>query len=161
MAITQVQDSVNERCVALSVKASKITGRVLAKAMQAFLNKMNKSGVKHGKQSIKSLAKQGASLESVEISGEDIGAFNKIARKYNIDFALQKDISVDPPNWVVFFKAKDSKALESAFKEFSRGILQPGKSNKPPMLDKLNKFKEIASAADAPAKDRSRGEVSL
>ena len=156
-----MQDSVNERCVALSVKASKITGQLLAKAMQAFLNKVSKPGVKHGKQSIKSLARQGASLESVEISGEDIGSFNKVARKYNIDFALQKDTSADPPNWVVFFKAKDSKALESAFKEFSRGILKPDKVSKPPMLDKLNKFREIANAADAPAKDRGRGEVSL
>ena len=161
MTIDQVQSHANERSVALSVKATKITARLLAKAMQAFLRKAKNPATKHGKQSVKSLTKQGASLDSVEISGQDIDSFKKVARKYNIDFALQKDSSTDPPKWVVFFKAKDSKALETAFKEFSKGILKPEKAVKPPMLDKLNKFKEIAKAVDTPAKDRNRGEVSL
>ena len=155
-----VQDQVNERCVALSMRGTKITGRILAKAMQMFLQKLNKPRYKHGKQSVKSLAKQGVSLDNVEISGDNIGSFKKIARKYNIDFALQKDSSKDPPNWVVFFKAKDSKVLESAFNEFSRGVLKQ-KSNKPPMLDKLNKFKEVANATEAPAKNRDRGEIAV
>jgi len=138
-----------------------VTGRILAKAMQALLRKMGKPGVKHGKQSVKSLTKHGAGLETVEISGEDIGSFKKTARKYNMDFALQKDKTQDPPRWVVFFKAKDSKTLEHAFKEFSRAILKPSKGNKPPMLEKLDKFKEIVKTTAPPAKDRNRGEISV
>jgi len=143
------------------MRSTKLTSQLLAKAMRAFLNKMSKPSQKHGRQSIKSLTKQGASLESVDISGRDIGSFKKVARKYNIDFAMQKDVAADPPRWVVFFKAKDSKALDAAFKEFSTKILKKGKSAKPPMLDKLNEFKDIANATEAPTKDRSRGEISL
>jgi len=158
--ITIVQDQVNDKCVALSMRTTKLTGNVLAKAMQAFYKKATSPSQKHGKQSVKSLAKQGGSLESVEISGDNIGSFKKVARKYNIDFALQKDNSQAPPNWVVFFKAKDSKALESAFKEFSRNVLKQ-KSIKTPILDKLNKFKEKVAAIASPAKTKEKGEISI
>jgi len=129
-------------------------------AYKAYCDKRNNPKQKIGKQSIESLTKKGAALESVEISGENIGSFSKVARKYNIGFALQKDTSVNPPNWIVFFKAQDSKAFDSAFKEYSREVLKH-KSPKPSLLAKLEKFKEIISLSDAPVKDRSRGEISL
>ena len=149
-------EQVNERAVALSIKGAKITGRLLAKAMQAFLKKAREPTYKQGKQSLKSLSKQGASLADIEISGDNIGSFKRIARKYNVDFALQRDIAADPPRYVVFFKAKDSKALESAFKEYSSK--NELKRSKPSMLKRLEKFKEKAKSVVPPAKNRSRGE---
>jgi hypothetical protein len=133
-----------------------MTGRLLAKAMQAFLKKAREPTYKHGKQSLKTLSKQGASLADIEISGDNIGSFNRIARKYNIDFALKQDIAADPPRCIVFFKAKDSKALESAFKEYSS--TNELKREKPSMLKRLEKFKELAKSIAPPAKNRSRGE---
>jgi hypothetical protein len=109
---------------------------------------------------LKSLSKQGSSLADIEIDGGNIGSFKRIARKYNIDFALKRDDSKDPPNWVVFFKAKDSKALESAFKEYSALELKH-KKTKTPMLQRLQKFKELARSLLPPAKNRSRGEREL
>jgi len=110
----------------------------------------------HGKQSLKSLTKQGASLADIEISGENVGTFKKTARKYNVDFALKCDKSENPPKWVVFFKAKDDKALEAAFNEYSRLTLKH-KEVKPSMLAKLRVFKELAKNVLTPAKNRSRG----
>ena len=98
-------EQINDKSVALSIRGAQMTGRVLARAMRVFLKKAREPTHKSGKQSLKSLSKQGATLADMEIPG-DVGAFKKIARKYNIDFALKKDASVDPPNWVVFFKAK-------------------------------------------------------
>ena len=152
-------EQINDKSVALSIRGAQMTGRVLAQAMRAFLRKARDPTQKHGQQSLKSLTKQGASLVDAEIPG-DVGAFKKIARKYNIDFALKKDASVDPPNWVVFFKAKDDKAIESAFKEFSKATSLKKKS-KPPMLKKLEKFKELAKSLLPPAKNRNRGEREL
>ena len=129
---------------------------MLAKAMQAFLKKMKEPSHKHGEQSIKSLSKQGASLADIDISGDNIGTFKKTARKYNVDFALQRDKSADPPRWVVFFKAKDDKALQSAFNEYSKIALKH-KAHKPSMLTKLRNFRELAKTALAPAKNRNRG----
>jgi len=151
-----LQDQINERTLSLSVKSAKITGQLLAKMMQAFLKKAREPTYKKGKQSLKSLAKQGASLTNVTIDGDNIGSFNRIARKYNVDFSLKRDNSIIPPRWHVFFKAKDNQALESAFKEFSHIPLKH-KTRKPPFLEKLAKFIERAKSAADPVKNRNRG----
>ena len=153
-------EQINDKSVALSVRAVKMTGRLLAQAMQSFMKKAREPTQKHGKQSLKSLSKQGTSLADIEIDGGNVGSFKKIARKYNIDFALKKDDSKQPPNWVVFFKAKDSKALESAFKEYSKIELKH-KKTKTPMLERLAKFKELAKSFVPPAKNRNKGEREL
>ena len=150
-------EQVNERCVALSIKGAKLTGRLLGKAMQAFLKKAREPTNKRGKQSYNSLRKSGASLADIDIGDRnDIGTFNKVARKYKVDFAPKFDKYSDPPKWVVFFKAKDDKSLQSAFNEYSRITLKH-KVTKPSMLTKLRDLKEIAKTAIAPAKSRSKG----
>lgn len=152
-----IQEQVNDKTVALSVKATKITGRLLAKAMQAFLKRARDGPkAKHGEQSVKSLTKQGASLSNIEITGDNIGGFKKTARKYNVDFSLKRDDSETPPRWIVFFKAKDADAMTAAFGEYSKAQMKV--RNKPSMLRKLSKFKELSKALAAPVKNRNRGE---
>ncbi len=153
-----MQDQINERSVALSIKAAKLTGRILAKAIQAFLKKAQEPHVTHGKQSVKSLTQQGASLTNVEITGENIGSFKKTARKYNIDFALKRDDSQTPPKWLVFFKAKDSDALMAALKEFSKKNVKVKNDDEPSLLDALAQAKEQVSQIPAPIRTRQQGE---
>jgi len=124
--------------------------------MRAFLKKAREPTYKHGKQSVKSLTKQGASLTNIEIGGDNIGSFSRIARKYNVDFALKRDGAHSPPKWVVFFKAKDADALTAAFKEYGKTQLKH-KEQKPSLLDSLEKAKEAAKQAAAPVKNRSKG----
>ena len=150
-------EQLNDKSVAISIKAVKLTGRLLAKAMRAFLKTAKEPHHKHGEQSLKSLTKQGASLADIEIPS-DISTFKRTARKHNIDFSVKRDNSVNPPNWVVFFKAKDSKALESAFNEYSKTVLKH-KGKKPAMLDKLAKFKELAKSVMPLARNRDRGGI--
>jgi len=149
-------EQINDKSVALCIKGIKVTGRMLAKTMQAYIKKAREPSEIHGKQSLKSLTSQGASLADIEISGENVGTFKKTARKYNVDFALKCDKSENPPKWVVFFKTNDDKALEAAFNEYSRLTLKH-KEVKPSMLAKLRVFKELAKNAFTPAKNRSRG----
>lgn len=155
-----MQEQINERTVAFSIKGAKITGRILAQAMQAFLKKAREPTYKHGKQSIKSLTKQGASLTNLEISGDNIGSFKRIARKYNVDFALKRDDAANPPRCFVFFKAKDDKALEAAFKDYTALNLKH-KAREPSMLKRLFKFKEKAKAVVSPVKNRNKGGIEL
>lgn len=152
-----LQEQVNDKAVALSVKSAKITGRLLAKAMQAFLKKVRDGPkAKHGEQTLKSLTRQGASLTNIEITGDNIGGFRKTARKYNVDFSLKRDNSETPPRWIVFFKAKDADALTAAFNEYSK--VQMKVKARPSMLQKLRHFKELSKALATPAKHRNRGE---
>ena len=153
-------EQINDKTVALSVKATKITGRLLAQAMQAFLKKAREPTYKRGKQSVKSLTKQGASLSNIEITGDNIGTFKRTARKYNVDFALKRDDSESPPKWMVFFKAKDADSLTAAFNEYYKAALKH-KNRKPSMLDKLNKFKVLAKSKSAPIKNRNKGELEV
>jgi hypothetical protein len=152
-----VQEQVNEKAVAIYIKGGKISGRLLAKAMQAFLKQARASPKqKHGRQSVKSLTRQGASLSNIEISGDNIGTFQKTARKCNVDFALKRDDGETPPKWLVFFKAKDADALTAAFNEYSKITLRE-KTRKPSILAGLEKSIELAKSIAAPVKNRSRG----
>jgi len=154
---------VNDKCVALSMRGTKVTGRMLAKTMKGFLKMGKGIGRKiltsHGEQSLKSLSKKGAALADIEISGDNIGTFRKTARKFNVDYSLKKDNSQDPPRWTVFFRAKDDKALQSAFNEYAKITLKQ-KTRKESMLDRLDKSKELAKSAPEKViervKDKSR-----
>jgi len=157
-----MQEVVEEKTVALTMKGTKITGRMLAQAMRAFLRMARKTKgkpakqAKQGMQSLKSLRKEGASLSNIEISDMNIGSFKKTARKFNVDFALKCDKSIAPPKWLVFFKAKDADALTAAFNEYSSKILKT-KTRKPSILKKLGKFMELAKKLATPVKSRSKG----
>ena len=49
----------------------------------------------------------------------NIKAFERTARKYGIDFALNKDSSEQPSRYLVFFKGRDVDVMTQAFKAFS------------------------------------------
>jgi len=155
-----LQDQINEKSVALVIKGGKLTGKMLAKALRKLLSEMGKQHKKqlspHGKQSVKQLVKQGSGVSNIEITDKNIKSFNRVARKYGVDFALKKDATEAPPKWLVFFKARDADALTSAFKEFSAKSLR--KRKKSSLLAQLNKFKEIAKNAVVDrVKNKNRG----
>ena len=64
-----MQDEINEKVVALSVKGAKLTAETLQKAIKAMLAQAKKQQEKqpHGKQTLKQLAKQNAGLSNIEI----------------------------------------------------------------------------------------------
>jgi len=148
-----VQDQVHEKNIALVVKAGKLTAKTLAKAMRQFLaskpagKTANKSLTaqtsmgKTGKQTVKQLVGQGAGVSNIEISDKNIKAFESIARKYGVDFAVKKDASETPPKWLVFFKGRDADAITAAFKEFSAKQLIKT-AEKPSVLANLRNLME-------------------
>jgi len=138
-----LQEDLENRSVALTTKATKITAQTLAKLMQAALRKMKESGdkTKPGRQSLKQLSK-GGSLSSVEITEGNIKAFDPVARKYGISYELKRDASSEPPKWVVFFRAKDADAMTAAFKEFIAKTVKR-ETDRPSVRESIRKFKEI------------------
>ena len=118
-----MQDEVNEKVVALSIKGSKLTAEMLQKAMKEVLSQVkkevDKQAIPHGKQSLRQLMKQNAGVSNIEITDGNIKAFESTAKKYGIDYALKKDATETPPRYLVFFKGRDADVLTAAFKEFS------------------------------------------
>ena len=156
-----MQDEINEKVVALSVKGAKLTAEMLQKAIKAMLAQAKKQQEKqlHGKQTLKQLAKQNAGLSNIEITEGNIKAFEQTAKKYGIDFALKKDSTETPPRYLVFFKGRDADALTAAFKEFSAKKLNRDK--KPSIRKALaaakDKAKQLNAARDKVKKiDRGR-----
>ena len=99
-----MQDEINEKTVALYIKTGKLTAAMLQKAMKALLQKGKGQLTKapHGKQTLKQLMKQNAGVSNIEITKDNIKAFESTAKKYGIDFALKKDSSEQPPRYLVF-----------------------------------------------------------
>ena len=81
------------------------------------------------------LMKQNVQLSNIEITDNNIKAFEKVAKKYGIDFSLKRDKSVDPPRYFVFFKARDVDVMTAAFREFTGKTLN--KAKKPSVRKKL------------------------
>ena len=101
-----MQEEVNEKTVSLCITGGKVTVRLLKQAMMRFLAAMEKEKAEkarkqqakgppdkdyRGKQSLKKLAQQNVQLSNIEITDNNIKAFEKVAKKYGIDFSLKRD----------------------------------------------------------------------
>lgn len=143
-----MQEEVENRTVTLAISTTKLTARTLRAAIRKLLAAWNNGRDKakipeipHGKQTVKQLVGQNAGVSNIEITDSNIKSFEKVARKYGVDYAVKQDRSVSPPKYLVFFKARDADALTSAFKEFSAKTVQ--KVRKPSVLAQLRKFADL------------------
>ena len=146
----------------LIIKGGKLSAKLLAKAIKLFLEQAKKTkqkinAPKQGKQTVKQLTRQGAGISNIEITDKNIKAFDSIARKYGVDFALKKDVSEVPPRWLVFFKSRDADALTAAFKEFSAKQLKKT-AEKPSVIKALrNLMEKVTSQVLDKTKKKDRG----
>ena len=146
-----MQDEVNEKTVSLCIRCGKVTANLLKAAMKKALVKMEQEKQKlqgqkqpkqdkedktyKGKQSMDKLMKQNVQLSNLEITDGNIKSFERVAKKYSIDFSLKKDVNADPPRYYVFFKARDADVMTAAFKEYTGQSLN--KDKKPSVRKKL------------------------
>ena len=138
-----MQEEVTQKTIALSVNvgkgAARLTEQALQKAIKKFLEQ--KSKAPHGKQTMRQLMKQNAGVSNIEITDSNIKSFERVARKYGVDFALKKDKSGDIPKYLVFFKARDADALTAAFREYTAKEVKRASQDKPSVLEQLRALK--------------------
>ena len=137
-----MQEEVTQKTIALVFKSSRLTADVLKKAMKMYLQhwKVGKQTT-HGKMSVKKLVGQGMGASSIEVTDNNIKSFERVARKYNVDFAVKKDKTVEPPKYMVFFKGKDADVITQAFKEFVK--VNEKKRGRVSVKEKLAEFREL------------------
>lgn len=97
-------------------------------AGKAVVNKIHPTA---GRQSIKTLIKQGQGVSSIPLADEGLRDFQKIAKKYGVDFAVVRDREKSPPVYTVFFKA----SFIIRFRQEGQGGIY-FHSNKPPDFDR-------------------------
>ena len=160
-----MQDEVNEKTMALCIKGGKISAQLLKAALTKLLSEIEKkkqqskkmggqNRCKRGKQSIKSLQKSGAQITNIVVTDNNIKSFDRVARKYGIDYSLKKVEQEGKSEYLVFFKAKDVDVMTAAFKEYTNETLK--KQKRESVRQKLEKVKEELSNHRQLKKEKKR-----
>ena len=165
-----MQDEVEDRAINLLIRTSELSLRTIINAGKQYMahrdkvktrkasEKAEKERTKtlrithKGKQTVSELVGQGQGVENIDVSKTDIKGFEVYARKYGIDYAVRKDVSENPPKYLVFFKARDASAMTAAFNEYMAKTLR--KNERPSVLEALKRLKE--KAAEIPRKIREK-----
>ena len=161
-----MQEEIENRTVTLIISAVKLTARELKAGMDKYLSEKKSKVMEKaraapekpsGKQTVRQLIGQNQGVSNIEITNSNIKGFERIARKYGVDFAVKKDRSVSPPKYFVFFKARDADALTAAFKEYTAYELKRAAKaqNRPSVLAHLQALKAKVQAI-TPGKSRNQ-----
>ena len=103
-----MQEEIEHKTVNFAISTAKLSARTLLRGAQFFLRQYDKSA-SQGKQSMKRLIRQNRGVTNLEIEKTGIKDFDRCAKRYHIDYAIQKDLSCTPPRFLIFFKAQDSE----------------------------------------------------
>ena len=148
-----MQEETTQRTIALAVKTGKLTEEVLKKVMLMYLNERGHPGQElHGKISVRNLMGLDQGAQTMEIGNGSIKTFDRVARKYNITYSVQKDKTQQPPKYIVFFRGKDQYVLARAFADYLK--LNEKKQNKVSVIKKLKGYRE--AGRNAPDKERQK-----
>lgn len=154
-----MQEELEKKTVVVITTGAKLTERLLKSLIRKALAEMQRQTqnpkVYRGKQSVKHLLQQGG----VEVSSASIRTFERVARKYGVDFAVRKDSAAEKPRYLIFFKARDADAMTAAFQEYTAKVVQ--REKKPSVREQLAKLRiAVLDKEAAPAKTKDK-EVSL
>ena len=103
---------------------------------------------------IKSLQKSGAQITNIVVTDNNIKSFDRVARKYGIDYSLKKVEQEGKSEYLVFFKAKDVDIMTAAFKEYTNETMK--KQKRESVRQKLEKVKEELSNHRQLKKEKKR-----
>lgn len=151
----EVSKEITDKSVHIAVKMTKPVLDDFMKALSDAVKKPVKAaghaiGQKihptEGKQSVKTLIRQGQGVSSIPLADEGLKDFQKIAKKYGVDFAVVKDKNSEPPIYTIFFKAKDQDAITRILDDYAAKQIRKSSVEKTSVREKLKKFKEIVTA---------------
>ena len=155
-----MQEEVENRTVNLAISTSRLSARTIVAGIRMYLQHQRNAAAKkqakvegvHGKQTVKELIGQNHGVSRMPLGDASIRDFEREARKYGVDFAVTKDKSVHPPQYTVFFKARDNDALQQIADSLMAKQLNAEK--KPSIVKQLEKLKALV--ASLPSKVRHK-----
>ena len=151
-----MQEEVNQKTVALSIRTTKLTGKVLAAALEGSAGAAkappegaDPAGTPEREKADEPLWRQKCHAY--------VGApkdFDRIAKEFHVDYAFHK---VSPGHYLLFFKANQADAITAAFQKYSAKVLNK-EQDKASILGQLRKFTEQIRT-QAKEKQRTREAV--
>lgn len=93
-----MQEEVENRTINLAISTTRLTARSIIAGIRKYLQHREKVKARkgtrdtavHGKQSVKQLLGQNQGATNVEIDKDGIRDFERLAKKYGVDFAVRK-----------------------------------------------------------------------
>jgi len=145
-----MQEDISQRSVTLIVQTGKMTGKVFLQAIQKYLDILKQQRelkarekqlhpAYQGRMTIRQLMKERSGLSNIEIHDEHIHDFERIARRYGIEYAIKKERNREAPHYLIFFRSRDTDVLQTAFNEFVKKRLKI--QERPSLREKLQKLK--------------------
>ena len=150
--IRLIDEDVSRRTIAVSIKATKLTGRVLAQACLAVGRKIKKAHrarqTPHGKQTVRQLMGHGAATNSIEV--ESPKDFDRVAHAF---------YKTGPDKYLLFFKSGQADAITACFSEYSRRVMKRSKSRRVPIREQLKRAAAELARQPSHKKERAREAV--
>lgn len=103
----------------------------------------------HGRQTVGQLMGQGVATNSIEVEAPKL--FDRVARKWNVDYAFYK---TGPDKYLLFFKSGQADAITACFGEYSRRVLNKAKTDRVPIREQLRRAAAEILHNPAHKKDR-------
>jgi len=151
-----MQEQIDREAIAITVTTAKLTAKTLAvllkKAGQLIIKAHKNALTPQGRQSVKKLMNHNAATNTIPIEG-DKGLFERVARKWNVDFAFHK---TGPRKYLLLFKSGQADAITAAFSEYSKIVVKRARDKRPPVMEQLKKAAEIAEQANPKHKELKR-----
>ncbi len=144
-----VNEQVSNQVVSISFKAAKLSGKVLLKALSAAFHYthdgFDKSRVKTGQQSLKSLMKSNEKLDNFEIKEDNLyRELRKFLKSNGVSFAVQKD-AIDKSRCYIHFRGKDADTISNLF---DQAVKKYERANTLKNLDYHQKLEEMVPRAE-------------
>ena len=140
-----MQEQIEREAIAISLKATKLTGRVLFIACrwlcQQGIKAYHKLETPHGKQPVNKLMNHNCATNTIPLDG-DTKLFDRVARKWNVDYSFHK---TGKGKYLLLFKSGQADAITAAFSEYSKRYMKR-QQDKRPRIDK--QFKEAAERVE-------------
>ena len=96
----------------------------------------------------------GAATNSIEVEAPKL--FDRVARKWNVDYAFYK---VAPDKHLLFFKAGQADAITACFSEYSKRLLKRTKSTKAPIREQIKEAAAEVARQSAQKLERAKEAV--
>ena len=148
-----MQEEVENRAVTLVISATKLTARLLKAVILKYLaSRKEKKLAKArgapekptGKQTVKQLVGQNQGVSNIEVTERNIKGFDRVARKYGVDYAIKKGVSPEgKQRYMLFFKARDRSAIDQAMSAYAASYVKKHKREHPPIEQVVDPLKEM------------------
>ena len=138
-------EQVNREAIAVTVKATKMTGRVLwavCRSVGRQIVKQHRAAqTPKGQQSVKKLMNHNVATNTIPLDG-DMKLFDRVARKHHVDYAFHK---TGKDKYLLLFKAGQADSITAALADYSKRMVKRAQDKRPPIMEQVKKAQERAA----------------